>query len=35
VRNPAIDVTPPRYVTAIITDRGIARPPYTESLRQR
>jgi methylthioribose-1-phosphate isomerase len=35
VRNPAFDVTPARYVTAIITERGIARPPYTESLRQR
>jgi methylthioribose-1-phosphate isomerase len=31
--NPAFDVTPARYVTAIITERGIARPPYTESLR--
>ena len=32
VRNPAFDVTPQQYVTAIITERGIARPPYTESL---
>jgi methylthioribose-1-phosphate isomerase len=32
VRNPAFDVTPARYVSAIITERGIARPPYTESL---
>jgi methylthioribose-1-phosphate isomerase len=32
VRNPAFDVTPARYVTAIVTDRGIARPPYEESL---
>lgn len=32
VRNPAFDVTPNRYVTAIVTERGIARPPYTESL---
>jgi methylthioribose-1-phosphate isomerase len=32
VRNPAFDVTPARYVKAIITERGIARPPYTESL---
>jgi methylthioribose-1-phosphate isomerase len=32
VRNPAFDVTPHKYVTAIITERGIARPPYTESL---
>jgi methylthioribose-1-phosphate isomerase len=32
VRNPAFDVTPARYVTAIITERGLARPPYAESL---
>ena len=32
VRNPAFDVTPARYVTAIITERGVARPPYHESL---
>ena len=30
--NPAFDVTPNSFVTAIITDRGVARPPYTESL---
>jgi methylthioribose-1-phosphate isomerase len=33
VENPAFDVTPRRYVTAIITERGVARAPYTESLR--
>ncbi|TYO97428.1 methylthioribose-1-phosphate isomerase [Desulfallas thermosapovorans DSM 6562] len=32
VWNPAFDVTPARLVTAIITDRGVARPPYQESL---
>src|SRR5215211_1416838 len=32
VRNPAFDVTPNKYVTAIITERGIARAPYSESL---
>ena len=32
VRNPAFDVTPSKYVTAIITERGIARAPYSESL---
>jgi len=32
VRNPAFDVTPHRYVTAIITERGVAQPPYAESL---
>ena len=30
--HPAFDVTPNRYVTAIITERGVARAPYTESL---
>ncbi len=34
VANPAFDVTPNRYVTAIITERGVARTPYTESLRE-
>jgi len=32
IRNPAFDVTPHKYVTAIITERGIARAPYDESL---
>ncbi|HKY21607.1 MAG TPA: S-methyl-5-thioribose-1-phosphate isomerase [Vicinamibacterales bacterium] len=32
IRNPAFDITPHKYVTAIITERGIARAPYTESL---
>ncbi|MGQ9572634.1 MAG: S-methyl-5-thioribose-1-phosphate isomerase [Dehalococcoidia bacterium] len=34
VLNPAFDVTPHRYVSAIITERGIAREPYVESLPQ-
>jgi methylthioribose-1-phosphate isomerase len=34
VRNPAFDVSPARYVTAIITERGVWRPPYEQSLRQ-
>ena len=34
VANPAFDVTPHRYVTAIITERGVARAPYTNSLRK-
>src|SRR6202158_1529126 len=34
VENPAFDVTPAKYVAAIITERGIARAPYTESLKQ-
>src|SRR5262249_5969131 len=32
VENPAFDVTPHRYVAAIITERGLARAPYSESL---
>jgi methylthioribose-1-phosphate isomerase len=32
VANPAFDVTPNRYVSAIITEKGIARPPFKESL---
>ena len=32
VAHPAFDVTPHRYVSAIITERGVARPPYTASL---
>jgi len=34
VENPAFDVTPAKYIAAIITERGIARAPYTESLRK-
>jgi methylthioribose-1-phosphate isomerase len=33
VRHPAFDVTPARLITAIITDRGVLRPPYEESIR--
>ncbi|MCS6847745.1 MAG: S-methyl-5-thioribose-1-phosphate isomerase [Anaerolineae bacterium] len=33
VYNPAFDVTPHRYVTAIITEKGIVRPPFHERLR--
>jgi methylthioribose-1-phosphate isomerase len=32
VENPGFDVTPNKYVTAIITERGVARSPYAESL---
>ena len=32
VLNPAFDVTPHHYVSAIITEAGVARPPYLESL---
>jgi methylthioribose-1-phosphate isomerase len=34
IENPAFDVTPARYVAAIITERGIARAPFEESLRE-
>lgn len=30
--NPAFDITPARYITAIITERGVANPPYKKSL---
>jgi methylthioribose-1-phosphate isomerase len=32
VGNPAFDVTPARYISAIITDKGIAYPPFKKSL---
>lgn len=32
VWNPAFDVTPARYIAAIVTERGIARPPFAASL---
>ena len=31
--HPAFDVTPNRYIAAIFTERGVAKAPYTESLR--
>jgi methylthioribose-1-phosphate isomerase len=34
VRNPAFDVTPARYVSAFITEAGILRPPFDESIRK-
>ncbi|HEV2284107.1 MAG TPA: S-methyl-5-thioribose-1-phosphate isomerase [bacterium] len=33
VRNPAFDVTPHRLITAIVTESGVLRPPYTVTLR--
>ena len=33
-RNQAFDVTPSQYVSAIITERGVCRPPYADSLRE-
>lgn len=34
IENPAFDVTPNQYVTAIITERGVAKAPYSESLKK-
>ena len=34
IRNPAFDVTPHRYIAGIITEKGIFRPPYIESLKR-
>jgi methylthioribose-1-phosphate isomerase len=34
IENPAFDVTPAKYVAAIITEKGIARAPYNESLQK-
>lgn len=34
VYNPAFDVTPHELITAIVTEKGILRPPYRESLRK-
>ena len=33
VWNPAFDVTPARLIAGIITERGIVRPPYIQSLK--
>ncbi len=34
VRNPSFDVTPNKFITAIITERGIFRPPFADTLAQ-
>ena len=34
VANPAFDVTPNRYVSAIVTEKGVARQPFTASLKK-
>jgi methylthioribose-1-phosphate isomerase len=34
VHNPAFDVTPHEFIAAIITDKGVARAPFTTSLRR-
>ena len=34
IENPAFDVTPARYITAIITERGVLRAPFEESIQR-
>ncbi len=34
IRNPAFDITPHRYVSAIVTEKGVIRPPLEEGLRR-
>ena len=34
VLNPAFDITPNRYVTGIITERGVVRPPFKRELKK-
>jgi methylthioribose-1-phosphate isomerase len=34
IENPAFDVTPAKYITAIITERGVLRAPYEQSIQQ-
>jgi methylthioribose-1-phosphate isomerase len=34
IRNPAFDVTPAKYIAAIVTERGVLRAPYAESLKR-
>ena len=34
VLNPAFDVTPAKYIRGIVTEKGIVKPPYIESLKK-
>ena len=34
VINPAFDMTPPELISGIITENGIAKPPYEESIKK-
>jgi methylthioribose-1-phosphate isomerase len=34
VRNPAFDVTPHRYISAIVTEKGVLRPPFVKTLKR-
>lgn len=33
VGNPAFDVTPAKYITAILTEKGVVKPPFTENIK--
>ncbi|MDD6042219.1 MAG: S-methyl-5-thioribose-1-phosphate isomerase, partial [Eubacteriaceae bacterium] len=32
--NPAFDVTPAKYITAVVTEKGVVYPPYEENLKK-
>jgi methylthioribose-1-phosphate isomerase len=34
VRNPAFDITPHSYITGIVTEKGIVKPPYSDNLKK-
>jgi len=34
IQNPAFDVTPAKYITAIITEHGVLRAPYEQSIQE-
>jgi len=34
VINPAFDMTPPELISGIITEKGVAQPPYDESIKK-
>ena len=34
VINPAFDMTPPELITGIITEKGVAKPPYEQSIKK-
>src|SRR6202044_1165171 len=34
IENPAFDVTPAKYIAAIVTERGVLRAPFDASIRQ-
>jgi len=34
VINPAFDMTPPELISGIITEKGVAKPPYEESIKK-